>query len=55
MALGNDAAESVRAGVDINNIRAWLVHVSLGTTNVSAETDLDIKVKASLLAFARQL
>ena len=33
----------LRAGVDINTIRAWLGHVSVDTTNVYAETDLDIK------------
>jgi len=36
----------LRAGVDINTICAWLGHVSLNTTNVYAETDLEIKAKA---------
>jgi integrase/recombinase XerD len=36
----------LRAGVDINTIRAWLGHVSLATTNVYAEVDLEMKAKA---------
>jgi hypothetical protein len=36
----------MRAGVDINTIRAWLGHVSLDTTQVYAEVDLDMKTKA---------
>lgn len=40
------AVHLLRAGVDINTIRAWLGHVSLDTTNVYAEVDLDMKVKA---------
>jgi hypothetical protein len=32
--------------VDINTIRAWLGHVSLETTNVYAEVDLEMKAKA---------
>jgi len=32
--------------VDINTIRAWLGHVSLNTTNVYAEIDLEMKAKA---------
>jgi hypothetical protein len=32
--------------VDINTIRAWLGHVSLDTTNIYAETDLEMKAKA---------
>ncbi|MBT9141009.1 MAG: Tyrosine recombinase XerC [Dehalococcoidia bacterium] len=36
----------LRAGVDINTIRAWLGHVSLNTTNVYAEVDLEMKAKA---------
>jgi integrase/recombinase XerD len=34
------------AGVDINTIRAWLGHVSLNTTNIYAEVDLEMKAKA---------
>ena len=34
------------AGVDINTIRAWLGHVSLATTNVYAEVDLQMKANA---------
>lgn len=40
------ATHLLRAGVDINTIRAWLGHVSLDTTNVYAETDLEMKAKA---------
>lgn len=40
------AVHLLRAGVDINTIRAWLGHVSLDTTNVYAEVDLEMKVKA---------
>jgi hypothetical protein len=36
----------LRAGVDINTIRAWLGNVSVDTTNVYAEIDLDTKAKA---------
>ena len=32
--------------MDINTIRAWLGLVSLATTNVYAEVDLDMKAKA---------
>ena len=40
------ATHLLRAGVDINTIRAWLGHVSLTTTNVYAEIDLEMKAKA---------
>jgi hypothetical protein len=33
------------AGVDITTIRAWLGHVSLATTNVYADVDLEMKAK----------
>ena len=36
----------VRSGVDINTIRIWLGHVSLQTTNIYAESDLEMKAKA---------
>jgi integrase/recombinase XerD len=32
--------------VDINTIRGWLGHVSLDTTNIYAEVDLDAKARA---------
>jgi integrase/recombinase XerD len=35
-----------RAGVEINTIRAWLGHVSLDTTNIYAEVDMEMKAKA---------
>ncbi len=40
------AVHLLRAGVDINTIRAWLGHVSVDTTNVYAEVDLAMKAKA---------
>jgi site-specific recombinase XerD len=40
------AVHLLRAGVDINTIRAWLGHVSLETTNRYAEVDLETKAKA---------
>ena len=40
------ACHLLRAGVDINTIRAWLGHVSLTTTNIYAEIDLETKAKA---------
>ena len=40
------ATHLLRAGVDINTIRGWLGHVSLDTTNVYAETDLETKARA---------
>src|ERR1022692_2356344 len=39
----------LRAGVDINTIRAWLGHVSLSTTNIYAEVDLQMKAQALAL------
>ncbi|SSW71240.1 Tyrosine recombinase XerC [Achromobacter veterisilvae] len=40
------AVHLLRAGVDINTIRAWLGHASLDTTNIYAEVDLEMKAKA---------
>jgi len=40
------ATHLLRAGVDINTIRAWLGHVSVDTTNIYAEVDLERKAKA---------
>ena len=40
------AVHLLRAGVDINTIRAWLGHTSLETTNRYAEVDLEMKAKA---------
>src|SRR5215471_20629339 len=40
------AVHLLRAGVDINTIRGWLGHVSLDTTNIYAEIDLEMKAKA---------
>lgn len=43
------ATHLLRAGVDINTIRAWLGHVSLATTNIYAEVDLEMKAQALAL------
>ena len=40
------ATHLLRAGVDINTIRAWLGHVSINTTNIYAEVDLEMKARA---------
>jgi integrase/recombinase XerD len=40
------AVHLLRSGVDINTIRAWLGHVSLNTTHIYAEIDLEMKAKA---------
>ena len=40
------AMHLLRAGVDINTRRGWLGHVSLRTTNIYAEIDLEMKAKA---------
>jgi integrase/recombinase XerD len=40
------AVHLLRAGVDINTIRAWLGHVSLDTTHIYAEVDMEMKTKA---------
>ena len=40
------AVHLLRAGVDINTIRAWLGHVSIDTTHIYAEVDLEMKAKA---------
>lgn len=40
------AVHMLRSGADINTIRAWLGHVSLDTTNIYAEVDLEMKAKA---------
>ncbi|MGA3049364.1 MAG: tyrosine-type recombinase/integrase [Terracidiphilus sp.] len=47
------ATHLLRAGVDINTIRAWLGHVSIDTTNIYAEVDLERK--AQMLAHTNAL
>ena len=42
----SSASHLLRAGVDLNTIRAWLGHVSINTTNIYAEIDLDTKARA---------
>lgn len=36
----------LQSGVDINTIRAWLGHVSINTTNIYAEVNMEMKAKA---------
>ena len=43
------ATHMLRSGVDLNTVRAWLGHVSLNTTSVYAEIDLERKAKAVAL------
>ena len=40
------ATHLLRAGVDLNTIRAWLGHAKLSTTNIYAEIDVETKAKA---------
>jgi site-specific recombinase XerD len=40
------ATHLLRAGVDINTIRSWLGHVSVETTNIYAEIDMEAKARA---------
>lgn len=40
------ATHLLNAGVDINTIRAWLGHVSINTTNIYVEVNMEIKAKA---------
>ncbi len=40
------ATHLLRAGVDLNTIRSWLGHVSLDTTQIYAEVDLEMKARA---------
>jgi integrase/recombinase XerD len=47
------ATHLLRSGVDINTIRAWLGHVSIDTTNIYAEVDM--QRKAEVLAHSNAL
>jgi integrase/recombinase XerD len=40
------ATHLLRSGVDINTIRAWMGHVSIDTTNIYADIDLEMKTRA---------
>lgn len=40
------ATHLLQSGVDINTIRAWLGHVSINTTNIYAEINIQMKAKA---------
>lgn len=46
VARHTSAVHLLRAGVDINTIRAWLGHASLDTTHIYAEVDLEMKAAA---------
>ncbi len=48
------ACHLLQAGIDLNTIRAWLGHVSLDTTNIYAEIDLQMKAEAMALCDAGQ-
>ena len=50
----SSACHLLRAGVDLNTIRAWLGHASLDTTNIYAEIDLEMKAKAMALCDAAE-
>ena len=50
----SSACHLLQAGVDLNTIRAWLGHVSVDTTNIYAEIDLETKAKAMALCDAGQ-
>jgi integrase/recombinase XerD len=49
------ATHLLRAGVDINTIRAWLGHVSINTTNLYAEIDLEMKARALALCEVQKM
>ena len=40
------ATHLLQSGVDINTIRAWLGHVSINTTNIYADVNMEMKAKA---------
>ena len=40
------ATHLLRGGVDINTVRDWLGYVSVDTTNIYADTDLEMKAQA---------
>jgi site-specific recombinase XerD len=40
------AMHLLQSGVDINTIRAWLGHISIDTTSIYADADLEMKAKA---------
>ena len=48
------ACHLLRAGLDLNTIRAWLGHVDLSTTNIYAEIDLEMKARAVALCDASE-
>jgi len=40
------ATHLLQSGVDIDTSRAWFGHLSINTTNIYAEVNLDMKAKA---------
>lgn len=40
------ACNLLKSGVDLNTIRAWLGHVNLNTTNIYAQVDMELKLRA---------
>ena len=48
------ACHLLKSEVDLNTIRAWLGHVSLETTNIYAEIDLEMKARAMALCDAAE-
>ncbi len=40
------ATHLLRAGVDISTITAWLSHISINITNISAKVALEMKARA---------
>ena len=48
------ACHLLKSEVDLNTIRAWLGHVSLDTTNIYAEIDLEMKARAMALCDAAE-
>ena len=52
--LHTSACHLLRAGVDVYTVRPWHGHASLDTTNIYAETDLEMKAKAMALCDAAE-
>ena len=50
----SSACHLLQSEIDINTIRAWLGHVSLETTNIYAEIDIEMKARAMALCDAAE-
>ena len=50
----SSACHLLQSEIDINTIRAWLGHVSLDTTNIYAEIDIEMKARAMALCDAAE-